>query len=68
MALDVSQSRLARLAAVSRFKISMFELGSGKLTDDEQDKIRAALQNEVARLRLVAASIELGQLQPKVRG
>jgi predicted transcriptional regulator len=50
-ALGISQSRLARLAGVSRFKICLFELGDGKLTSEEQDRIRAALRTEAQRLR-----------------
>ena len=58
-ALGISQSRLARLAAVSRFKICMFELGSGGLTPDEQLRIRQALEAESARLRSLAVEIDL---------
>src|ERR1043166_3439803 len=47
----LSQTRLARLAGVSRFKICLFELGDGQLTDDEQRKIKAGLQSEEDALR-----------------
>jgi predicted transcriptional regulator len=57
-ALGISQSRLARLAAVSRFKICMFELGGGGLTPDEQLRIKQALETESARLRSVAVEID----------
>lgn len=50
-AVGISQSRLARLSGVSRFKICMFELGDGTLMDDESDRLRKALQSEVDRLR-----------------
>lgn len=58
-ALGISQSKLARLAGVSRFKICTFELGSGSLTEAEQELIRAALQSEVERLRSIPAEISL---------
>jgi predicted transcriptional regulator len=56
--LGLSQTRLARLAGVSRFKICLFELGDGQLTDDEQRKIKAALQSEVDRLRSLTATLD----------
>jgi predicted transcriptional regulator len=55
--LGISQSRLARLSEVSRFKICVFELGSGSLTADEQNRVREALQEEARRLRSAAARI-----------
>jgi hypothetical protein len=55
--LGISQSRLARLSEVSRFKICVFELGSGSLTADEQSRVREALRAEAERLRLAAALI-----------
>ena len=58
-ALGVSQSRLARLSEVSRFKICMFELGDGSLTIEEQNRIRAALELESNRIRSVPTSIDL---------
>jgi predicted transcriptional regulator len=58
-ALGLSQSRLARLAGVSRFKICLFELGDGKLTDEELNKIRVALQAEMDRLRNLATTVDL---------
>lgn len=59
--LGISQSRLARLSGVSRFKICLFELGDGKLTDVEHAKLRAALQTEAERLRSLSTSINFGQ-------
>jgi len=55
-ALGLSQSKLARLSGVSRFKICTFELGSGSLSSEDQQRIRTALQTEAARLRAAAAS------------
>jgi hypothetical protein len=47
----MSQTRLARRASVSRFKLCMFELGDGTLTADEEGRISQALQAEADRLR-----------------
>jgi predicted transcriptional regulator len=57
LALGISQSRLARISRVSRFKICVFELGSGSLTLDEQEQIKEALRAEAQRLRHAAAQI-----------
>jgi len=57
-ALGISQSRLARLANVSRFKICTYELGSGTLTPEEQERIREALLTEAARLGNLRANID----------
>jgi predicted transcriptional regulator len=59
IALGISQSKLARLSGVSRFKICLFELGDGSLTDDEQIRIRQALQTEAERLRQVSTQFDL---------
>lgn len=53
MALGLSQSRLARLSGVSRFKICMFELGGGPLTANDFESIRRALLHEASRLRTI---------------
>ena len=60
--LGISQSRLARLSEVSRFKICMFELGSGGLTPDEHLRIKKALETESARLRSVAVEIDFQEI------
>jgi predicted transcriptional regulator len=62
--LGISQTRLARLSGVSRFKICMYELGDGALTEDEHGQIRAALQVEADRLRNLPDQLEIGQTQP----
>jgi hypothetical protein len=51
--MGVSQSKLSRLAHVSRFKIGAYELGAGSLTPDELGRICDALQAEAERLRSV---------------
>jgi predicted transcriptional regulator len=63
-ALGISQSRLARLSGVSRFKICTFELGSGVLNKDELDRIKSALLAEADRLRTVSRQINLEPLRP----
>lgn len=50
-ALGLSQNRLARLAGVSRYNLCQFELGSHKLSEDDQRKLVNALRVEVSRLR-----------------
>jgi predicted transcriptional regulator len=62
-ALGISQSRLARLSGVSRFKIWTFELGSGLLNAEEQRRIRLALEAEAGRLRSVAERITLDGIE-----
>ena len=54
-ALGLSQSKLARLSGVSRFKICTFELGDSKLTAQEQKLVCAALVAEADRLRNLPA-------------
>ena len=56
--LGISQSRLARLANVSRFKICTSELGDTELSLDEEVRIKAALRAEAARLNSLAARLE----------
>ena len=60
MSLGMSQSKLARLSGVSRFKICTYELGDGSLTTDEQNRIREALQDEATRLRQISTHFDLG--------
>jgi predicted transcriptional regulator len=57
-ALGISQSRLARLSSVSRFKICTYELGDGSLTAEEQTRIREALQAEAERLRQISTHFD----------
>jgi predicted transcriptional regulator len=58
-ALGISQSKLARLARVSRFKLANFELGGGSLTAEEQQRISDALRLEAARLRFASSQIDV---------
>lgn len=61
--LRISQSRLARLAKVSRPRICLYELGDGKFTHEEMERIRAALRVEAERLRTIALQIDFGELE-----
>jgi len=56
LSLGVSQSGLARLSGVSRFKICTFELGSGSLSAEDQQSITEALRSEAERLRSAAVN------------
>jgi predicted transcriptional regulator len=69
-ALGISQSRLARISGVSRFKICTFELGDRSLTGEEQSRIREALQNEAERFRKLpdAIGLEFEQVQSRREG
>jgi predicted transcriptional regulator len=59
LCLGLSQSKLARLSGVARFKICTFELGSVVLSAEEQRRIKLALEAEAGRLRSVAAQLSL---------
>ena len=59
VALGISQSRLARLAHLPRFKIVFFELGERPLSEEDQACVRAVLQAEAGRL--VSAAAEIGR-------
>jgi predicted transcriptional regulator len=64
LSLGVSQSKLARLSGVSRFKICTFELGSGSLSSEDQLRIRTGLEAEADRLRSAAAQVNLHEIDP----
>ena len=66
LALRISQSRLARLSGVSRFKICLYELGDGSLSEEEQRCIRKALQAETDRLRSLPENVEFGGADPHI--
>ncbi len=51
LGLKLSQSRLARLSGVSRFKICLHELGDTELAPDELQRIETALRQEAECLR-----------------
>lgn len=58
LSLRLSQSSLARLSGVSRFKICTFELGGPCFKPDEQTRLRDALSTEAARLSAVVTQIK----------
>ena len=60
--LGISQTRLARLSRVGRFKICMYEIGDGSLTAEEQCRLVAALKCEAQRLRTIAVNPDFGKL------
>lgn len=57
VSLGLSQSRLAREAGVSRYKICTFEMGSGSLSGEELDRIRKAFHSEASRLWSIAVAL-----------
>lgn len=61
--LQISQSRLASLAGVSRFKICLYELNEGTLTSQELRLIHYAFHAEAKRLRSVADAVDLDQAE-----
>jgi predicted transcriptional regulator len=54
--LGISQSKLARISGVSRFKICTFELGGGSLSPQECERIRTALETEARRIRAITVN------------
>ena len=57
----ISQSRLARLTGVSRFKICTYEPGDTSLSNDEQIRIREALRTEAECHRNIPTQLGFGQ-------
>lgn len=53
--LKLSQSRLARLAGLPRFKIAFYELGDRDLSEQDQAIIRRAMEEEATRLQRALA-------------
>jgi hypothetical protein len=51
---------------VSRFKICLYELGDGSLSEEEQRGIRRALQAETDRLRSLPENVEFGEANPNI--
>ncbi len=62
--LAISQSKLARLSGVSRFKICCYELGDGSLTPEEQARLREALRAEADRIRNLSIEVDFHPLEP----
>jgi len=57
----MSQSRLARLSGVSRFRICAYELGDGSLSLEARRQISEALQAEAERLRNISLAFDFNQ-------
>jgi predicted transcriptional regulator len=60
--LQISQSKLARISGVSRFKICTYELGDSTLTSDERVRVLEALQSEADRLRTLPVHLDFEAL------
>ena len=67
IALGLSQSRLARISGVSRYKICTYELGDGALTMEEWNRVAKAISGEADRLRSVGTQIGTGSMVPLKR-
>jgi len=61
--LRLSQSQLARLSGVSRFKICLHELGDRLLTDEEVARVQHAMGQELSRLAAALSTIREGERQ-----
>lgn len=57
VALGMSQSRLARVSGVSRYKICIGELGGESFSPEEWERLIKAIRGEADRLRYVTAQI-----------
>jgi transcriptional regulator with XRE-family HTH domain len=64
LSIGLSQSKLARLSGVPRFRICLFELGDGALSLDDRHRVRVALEGEAVRLQLIAARLALHEIDP----
>jgi predicted transcriptional regulator len=53
----LSQSRLARLAGVSRYKICLHEMGELELASEELKRIDQAISDEVAKFQLALSKV-----------
>jgi len=62
IALRISQCELGRLSGVPRLRIHLAEHGDVTLTEDEQAKIRSALQGEMDRISGLAKIPAPGEL------
>ena len=58
----ISQSKLARLSGVSRFKLCTFELGHGRLDQNEQELVRKAFQLEARRVQGLVSGFDPSKL------
>ena len=58
--LKISQSQLARLSGVSRFKLCMHELGDKALNEKDEKEVEKAIRNEAARIHQCLRRIGMG--------
>ena len=58
--LRISQSQLARLSGVSRFKICMHELGDKPLNKKDEKEVEKAIRNEAARIQRCLRRVGMG--------
>ncbi len=58
--LKISQSQLARLSGVSRFKLCMHELGDKPLNEKDEKEVEKAIRNEAARIQRCLRRIGMG--------
>ena len=58
--LKISQSQLARLSGVSRFKLCMHELGDKTLNEKDEKRVEAAMRDEATRLHRCLQKIGVG--------
>lgn len=66
--LGISQSRLARLSGVSRFRICQHELGGKHLDPEELLQIETAIRQEAIRLRGLLSRIENSARATEISG
>jgi hypothetical protein len=59
LGMRLSQSALARMASVSRFRLWASEQGECTLTPDEENRIQKALQREAERLNAISRNIDV---------
>jgi predicted transcriptional regulator len=59
-ALHLSQSRLARLSGVSRFKICLHEMGDKTLSAQDLERVETAIRREAQRLHGLTEPIAAG--------
>jgi hypothetical protein len=61
LGMRLSQSALARMASVSRFRLWGSEHGTCTLTPEEKDRIQEALRRESLRLEAVSRKIDVAE-------
>jgi plasmid maintenance system antidote protein VapI len=57
--IGVSQSGLARMSGVQRWRINAFELGDMDLSDEDLHKLEVAFQSHLDRLHNLPSSLDL---------